>query len=61
MTVPTFQTVADVIIYEWLTDDGIPLAYIISANSEPLGWGYYFNPATGYIFGESRYHVLQGY
>jgi len=57
----TFQTVVDAIVYEWLTDDGIPLAYIVSANSEPLGWGNYFNPATGFIFGESRYHVLQGY
>ncbi len=54
----------DFIVYEWLHDDGTPLAYICSANTSdgpPFGWGDNFNSATGNIYGQSLYHILQGY
>lgn len=53
--------IADALIYEWLHNDGTPLAYIVSANAPLLGWGNNFDPVTGIIYGESLYHILQGY
>ena len=45
------------IIYEWFIDDGTPLAYIQAGES--LGDPPIFDHATGIIFGESDYMVLE--
>jgi len=53
--------IASALIYEWLHDDGTPLAYIVSANAPILGYGNNYDPITGIIYGRSIYHILQGY
>ena len=53
--------IATALIYEWLHNDGTPLAYIVSANAPILGYGNNFDPITGVIYGRSLYHILQGY
>lgn len=47
------------IIYEWYIDDGTPIAYITAGESPPHPSN--FDHATGIIFGESDYMILEGY
>ncbi len=47
------------VIYEWLDDDGLPLAYI--AAGEFPGELNNFHHDTGIIYGESDYMILEGY
>jgi hypothetical protein len=47
------------IIYEWYIDDGTPIAYILAGESP--GNLNNFDHATGIIYGESDYMILEGY
>ena len=47
------------LIYEWLDDDGLPLAYIMSGESP--GELNNFHHDTGIIYGESDYMILEGF
>lgn len=47
------------VIYEWLLDDGRPVAYIMAGESP--GYLNNFHHDTGIIYGESDYMVLEGF
>ena len=47
------------VIYEWLLDDGTPVAYIMAGESP--GALNNFHHDTGIIYGESDYMILEGY
>lgn len=47
------------VIYEWLLDDGTPVAYIMAGESP--GNLNNFHHDTGIIYGESDYMILEGY
>jgi hypothetical protein len=49
------------ILYEWLIDDGTPLAYIVSGEVPILGYDNNYDHNSGIIYGQSLYHVHQGY